>query len=228
VERLIADRSRLATELASAFFASAERAVRGHGSFRVALTGGSTASLYEALTARAHDWSAVHFFFGDERAVPPDHADSNFALAQRTLLTRAAVPSANVHRMRADEADLERAASDYEALLGAVPLDVVLLGVGPDGHVASLFPGHALLGEGSRRVASLTDSPKPPPTRLTLTLRAIREARAVWLFAMGAEKAPVVRRAIIERDRALPCVLASEGVVDVRWFLDDAAASALV
>lgn len=228
-ERIIqGDRAVLGDALARELERAAAAAIGARGRFTVALTGGSTAKLYEPLVLAPAMLACTHFWFGDERAVPPDHPDSNYALARRALLDRLGVPPERVHRMRAENADLDHAARAYEKELGNAALDVVMLGVGPDGHVASLFPGHALLAERARRVAWLDDSPKPPPRRLTFTLRALAEAREVWLFAMGAEKVSIVRRALVDRDRALPAALAAEGATAVTWFLDDAAAAGLV
>ena len=112
-------------------------------------------------------------FWGDERAVAPDDADSNYGQVRASWLDRVAIPPERIHRMRGEQVDLDAAARDYEAtlvsLLGAEPaFDLVWLGVGPDGHVCSLFPGHALLDEKTRLVAAIHDSPKPPPRRITL------------------------------------------------------------
>ncbi len=225
--RIVGERAELGRELAAAFERASSEAIAERGRFSIALTGGSTAKLHAMLAPSPSTVARAHFWFGDERGVAPEHADSNYALARRTLLDRIGAPPEQVHRMCGELESLEAAARAYEAELGEAPLDVVMLGVGPDGHVASLFPGHALLAERDRRVAWLTDSPKPPPRRVTLTLRALGEARELWLFAIGAEKAPIVRRAIVEGDRSLPVALAVEGARSVTWFLDPAAAAGL-
>src|SRR5690606_27858721 len=153
----------------------AREAIASGGRAAVALTGGSIATLcYPRLVSADVDWPHVEVFFGDERAVPPDDPESNYALADSLLLSRVPIAKDAVHRMRGEAADLGAAAAAYEAdmvqALGDPPvLDVVILGVGPDGHVCSLFPGHALLDD-ERWVASLDDSPKPPPRRVSLTL----------------------------------------------------------
>lgn len=201
------------------------RAHRAHReTFSLALPGGSVATSCLPLLAKADlDWSSVHLFWGDERAVPPDHADSNYGLAAGLLLSVAPIPAANVHRMRADADDLDAAARAYEDALRAVELDVALLGVGPDGHVCSLFPGHALLGEHERWVRAIEDSPKPPPTRLTLTLPALASAREVVVVATGAAKAAVVREAIEDEASLLPLALALRVSRKATVILDDAA-----
>jgi 6-phosphogluconolactonase len=191
-------------EVAAAFARVHEEAVAKRGAVRVALTGGSSARLvYPLLRGAALDGSKTHVYFGDERAVAADHADSNYALARALWLGASRIPEDQIHRMPADVTDLEAGARAYEETLGETPLDLVHLGLGPDGHVASLFPGHALLRERTRRVATLTDSPKPPPRRMTLTLRALREARLVCITAAGADKAEAVSR-ITERGSDLP------------------------
>ena len=129
------------------------------------------------LMADGMHHGAAPILFGDERAVPPGHPDSNYGAARSLWLNPAGVPASSVFRMPADAPDLDRAAADYEAVLlrecGRPPrLDLALLGVGPDGHVCSLFTGYPLLRESARWVAALGDSPKPPPRRLTLTLGA--------------------------------------------------------
>jgi 6-phosphogluconolactonase len=206
----------LALAFAERFAAAARAAITARGRFDVALTGGSSAKLYAAIDEQAVDWTRTHLYWGDERAVPPDHADSNFRLAQEHLIARVRIPEANVHRMPGEAADLEVAARAYEKLLPAA-LDLVHLGLGPDGHCCSLFPSHALLRERDRRVAPVYDSPKPPPKRLTLTLPALLGARARIVTAAGAEKAPIVAR---YNDGSLPVVMAGSAT----WLTDAAAA----
>ena len=207
--------SDMAASFADRFASAAKAAIAARGRFDVALTGGSGAKLYAALAPHALDWTRTHLWWGDERAVPPHHPDSNFRLAQEHLISRVPIPDANVHRMPADAADLEAAARAYEAELPAA-LDLVHLGAGPDGHCCSLFPGHPLLAERERRVAPIFDSPKPPPRRLTLTLPALLAARARLVTAAGAEKAPIIAR---RNDPSLPVVLAGPAV----WLVDTAA-----
>src|SRR5689334_5308770 len=145
--------------LADIFEADGRRALASRGFFAIALPGGSVATTYFPHLARlSFDWSRTEFFWGDERAVPPSHPDSNYGVAASLWLEPARVPAARIHRMPADETDLTLAAAahagELSALLGTPPrLDLVLLGVGPDGHVCSLFPGHPLLKEEERWVA---------------------------------------------------------------------------
>jgi 6-phosphogluconolactonase len=201
------DKGALVRALVEIHERAAAAAVAARGRFTVALTGGSAAALYGALAEAKLPWDKVHVFFGDERAVPADHADSNYRLAKESLLSHAAIPAENVHRVKG-EIDPAEAARLYEqellAVTGDGALDLVHLGMGPDGHVCSLFPGHALLGETIRLVASLTDSPKPPPARVTLTLVALERARQVLFLAMGASKAAALREATVDASSALP------------------------
>jgi 6-phosphogluconolactonase len=219
----------LATELVRLTVEAAAAAIASRGRFTMALTGGSAAqTLYPVLAQAPLPWDRVHVFYGDERAVPPDHKDSNHRLAVEVLLARAAIPAANIHRARGED-DPAVAAADYERALllatdGTGALDVVHVGMGPDGHVCSLFPGHPLLAEEVRLVAPITDSPKPPPARVTLTLQALSRARALWFLVAGAAKAEAVRDAILDPTSTLPAALAARRGADVRWLLDADAA----
>jgi 6-phosphogluconolactonase len=163
------------------------------GRVRIVLAGGTTPRrAYELLAATAVPWGRVEILFGDERCVPPLDAESNYAMALTSLM-RTAVP-ASVHRIPA-ELGAEAAAALYEPTVAAAPLDLVLLGLGPDGHTASLFPGAPALSATSLVVA-VHDAPKPPPDRVSLTLVALRSARRALVLATGREKADAVRRAL--------------------------------
>jgi 6-phosphogluconolactonase len=170
------------------------QAIAAHeGRVRIVLAGGTTPRrAYELLAAAAVPWGRVEILFGDERCVPPLDAESNYAMALGSLM-RTAVP-ATVHRIPA-ELGAESAAALYEPVVAAAPLDLVLLGLGPDGHTASLFPGSPALNATSLVVA-VHGAPKPPPDRVSLTLVALRSARRVVVLATGSEKADAVRRAI--------------------------------
>ena len=202
--------SELSETLARRFEEESRRALAARGFFSVALPGGSVAAtFFPHLCRAAGDWSRTHFFWGDERAVPPSDPESNFGAARSLWLEPAGIKASQIHRMEADAPDPEAAARAYAEtmvrILGAPPrLDLVLLGVGPDGHVCSLFPGHPLLLEESRFVALLEDSPKPPPRRLTLTLPVLAAAELVVVAALGRSKAEIVREAIEEPSSALP------------------------
>jgi len=199
--------------------------------FAIAVPGGSAAeALLPRLVKLPLDWRHVLVFFVDERAVPPDHAESNARLVRETWLDRVPIPMANVHRMPGDLPDLEAAAAAYEGTMaeaiGAPPrLDLVLLGMGPDGHVASLFPGKPSLDEPQRCVLAVEDAPKPPARRLTLSLLAIGRARLVVLAAFGAAKAPVLREVLENDDSPLPAARALRSGPRPIVLLDPEAAS---
>lgn len=209
--------------------ATGRAALAERGAFRLGLPGGGTpAPMFAALAdpaAVGHvDWRRTTVCFSDERAVPPDHPDSNYRTVRDALLIPLRVPESRVHRMEGEAADLDGAARAYEVHL-AEPLDLLVLGIGPDGHTASIFPGHPAARERQRRVVAVTDSPKPPPRRLTLAPRAIAEARHVLVLAAGDAKSGVVARALEgeEDASALPARLLRERT----WFLDRAAAAGL-
>ena len=167
--------------------------IRGAERTRLALAGGSTPRRCHELLATMPDlpWERVAIFFGDERCVPPDSPDNNYRMAADTLLDR--VRAGSVHRI-AGELGAEVAAAAYEPLVAVAPLDLILLGIGPDGHTASLFPGSAALGAAGY-VTAVHGAPKPPPDRVSLTLRALREARRVVFLVAGADKKDAVRLA---------------------------------
>lgn len=234
---VLASRAEVAEAAADRVVAAARNAIRRRGSFRIALPGGSTPGAAYALLAQAPrvrrvDWSQVEFFWGDERAVPPDHPESNFGMAWRLLLSHLPGLRSNaLHRMPADETDLEAAAAAYQRQMarafGIAPgaarppaLDLVWLGVGRDGHTASLFPGAAALGERRRWVVA-TAAPPPQPARLTLTFPVINVARAVLVVATGSDKAPVLR-AIRSGAEQVPAARIRTG--RSLWLLDTLAA----
>jgi len=179
----------------------------------VALSGGSTPGpVYEALAGGPHArWDRVRLFFADERAVPPEHADSNYRLVRKTLLDRLAVEP-EVHRMPADVDDLERAATDYEAVLPD-RLDILVLGLGSDGHTASLFPGDPMVSDPARKVVA-TIAPTGPRRRLSIAPRVIASARLVVILVTGERKTDAVRRTLFGHGPALECPgrLARRGV----------------
>jgi 6-phosphogluconolactonase len=217
-------------------------AVAGRGRFTVALSGGSLpkllgpALLAEPLRSQI-DWQAWHVFWADERCVPLSDPESNYRLAQEYLLQHAAIPAAQIYPID-DKLDPTAAASAYEARLRQLfteasdfpRFDLILLGLGEDGHTASLFPNHPLLQENNRWVAPVFDSPKPPPERITLTLPVLNNARQVSFMAAGAGKAEVLPQLVGEAAStpALPArrVCPTNGGLD--WFLDEAAAARLL
>jgi 6-phosphogluconolactonase len=194
--------------------ALAERSIGLRGTFSLAIPGGSTAKVMLPVLAQAPiAWERVDLLWCDERAVPPDDEESNFSLAERIFVRSPAIGRIRMHRMPADDADLYAAAAAYERLLheiaGSPPLiDLALVGVGEDGHVCSLFPGHAALLERARWVVPVEDSPKPPPRRLTFTLRALASARITCIATFGERKAAVVREALDDPAASTPVALA--------------------
>lgn len=169
--------------------------------FTLAIPGGSVATRFlPRLASAAVDWRQVEIFWTDERAVPPTSPDSNYAVAERLWLGPAGIPPAHIHRMVAEREDVRAEAMAYAAELataaGSPPiLDYVLLGVGEDGHVASVFPRDAMVGD-TGAVGFVEHAPKPPPRRMTLTLETLAAARRVVVAAFDAPKAAVIAQAL--------------------------------
>jgi 6-phosphogluconolactonase len=218
----------------------ARESVRARGRFTWVLSGGSTPqSLYRHLARRyrrTFPWAQTHVLFGDERCVAPDAPESNFGAAEEALLRHVPIPPRHVHRLHGEMGPLTKAAAEYARTIqrlsrsdaAAVPFDLVLLGIGPDGHTASLFPDDPALQE-RRRTVVLVRRPGQPPKvpRLTLTLPALAASREVCFLVAGREKAGIVARIFrtpLAGTAALPASLVqSEG--PTLWFLDRAAAS---
>jgi 6-phosphogluconolactonase len=218
----------LVAQAAAHLRAAAAAAIGARGRFRIALAGGSTPrALYPALGSGV-DWERTQIFFGDERAVPPDDPQSNYRMARETLLEPARVPRANVVRWRTEDPDLEAAARDYEAALtahAAPPwLDLALLGLGPDGHTASLFPGTAVLAE-EQRLAVALDVAEKETRRLTLTYPALVGAREVMFLVTGSEKADALASVVAGEPLPAARIVLRDGPVSI--FCDREAASAL-
>ncbi len=203
----------------------------------VALPGGSTPRhLYQLLATQYRDevpWDRVWLFWGDERYVPYDDPQSNYRLVQETLLQHISIPAGNVHPMPTDWPDPDEAARVYEKLLrsrfsSAWPcFDLVLLGLGADGHIASIFPGSPVFDEPARWVmVARAPVSVSPPVRLTLTLPVINHARCVFFLVSGAEKADAVRRALAgpPDPRACPASAVRPAAGVVVWWVDEQAA----
>jgi 6-phosphogluconolactonase len=191
----------------------------------VALSGGGTVGRAYALAAGLRqDWSGVRAWYGDDRAVPPEHPDSNHRLAHETLLSRVEVAPA-VHRIEG-ELGAEEAARRYDAALDGVVLELALNGIGPDGHTASLFPGAPGLEERERRAIAAEAGLEPFVPRVTMTPPVFAAARLLVYLVAGAEKADAVRRAFAEPPSAATPASLIRGVETVA-FLDPAAAAAL-
>jgi 6-phosphogluconolactonase len=201
----------------------------------VALTGGTIADAVHHELARLAsgdagvDWSRVDFWWGDERFVSVGSSERNARAARAAFLDPVGADPSRVHEIGStdDAATVAEAAEAYGRALrahGSGVVEVVMLGVGPDGHVASLFPGHPTLDIDDEIAAPVTDSPKPPPERVTLTLPTLNRTRATWLVVSGSEKADAVGRALAGDDLPAARVHGTEETV---WFLDREAASAL-
>jgi 6-phosphogluconolactonase len=241
--RIHRDSQAMADAAAAFVLEVGKEAIRIKGRFFIALSGGTTpATLYRALTAPSvtdrFDWSRTTFFFSDERCVPPDDPRSNYALAKKALFTPLNIAPSQVYRMAGESKDPQAAATEYEqqirlatnTLSTAPPsLDLILLGLGEDGHTASLFPGAPILQD-HQRVIAATQSPKDPPNRLTMTLAALNRASVILFLATGIGKAGVVRAVLdpkTEADSRLPASLVRPEDGRLMWFLDRAAAAEL-
>jgi 6-phosphogluconolactonase len=202
----------------------AGEAIDARGVFHLALAGGSTPErCHELLAESGLDWERVHLWESDERCVPPDDDESNFLMIRRSLLDRIEIPDGNVHRAPG-ELGPDEGARAYERELGEVMLDVVMCGMGPDGHTMSLFPHHPLLEVTHRLVAGIDDSPKPPPERITFTLPLVHAARRTILLVSGEGKAEALGRVCEGPDPSTPASLLRLGRLEV--IADDAAAPA--
>lgn len=208
----------LAEAAAAEFLRLAADAIRSRGAFRVALAGGATPrATYGRIAASWREapggplmWDRVHLFWGDERMVPANDPRSNYGMAHAALIERVPIPAAHVHPIPADAANAAGAAIRYETILkqefahergAAVPrFDLVMLGVGTDGHTASLFPGDPALGERSR-LAVATTQPETGEPRVTLTLPVLNHAAATVVLAAGRDKSAALRRAVRGGDR---------------------------
>lgn len=210
--------------------------------FTIAISGGSLINILAKGLLKNKDvkWSKWIIYFSDERLVPLNDKDSNFGSFEKEVLEKLAhegvigptvvtINESLIHET--DHTTDEKIAQDYQAKLPVEGIDLVLLGCGPDGHTCSLFPGHKLLNETSLDVASLYDSPKPPPRRITLTLRYLSRCGTLAFVATGESKQPVLKDIFEDSNSKLPCALVNKLVKDVRggicWFVDDAAIEAV-
>jgi 6-phosphogluconolactonase len=232
---VLPDKDAVAVATADRFVEAARNAIEERGVFRVALSGGSTPKqvyplLLEPERRDAVDWNRVEFFWGDERSVPPDHPESNFGVAYGMLISHLpGVRADRIHRMPAEAPDIDAAALSYESELrlafdarGDAPpaFDLIWLGMGPDGHTASCFPGTAALDEAERWVVG-NWVPAQDTWRMTLTFPVLNAARQVLYVVNGADKAPAIRR-IRAGDSGLPAERVDGEQVE--WLIDVAAA----
>lgn len=218
-------------------------AIEKRGTFSIAFSGGSLPATFakgiqekDPRFANASKWNV---FFIDERCVPHDHEDSNYRLCKDTVFKKLDIPAGQIFPIEGKLATKpEEAAVDYEKQLRSVlgkdvdasdvpVFDVLLLGIGPDGHCASLFPGHDLLKESKRLVASIVDSPKPPPQRITFTLPVLNAARHNIWICTGDGKKDAVRSILADPGSTLPGALVKPAQGETTWYLDDAAAALL-
>jgi 6-phosphogluconolactonase len=224
----------VAREAAARLAKTINAAIKARGKATIALSGGDTPRQTYARLAEEDeiDWASVEVFFVDERAVPPTDDRSNYKHAKECLLDPAKIPEGHVHRMRADEADLEHAASEYEQLIktrvavgqgGTPSFDVMVLGVGDDGHTASLFPGMPTVDVMDRLVVAVGKTDREP--RLTLTAPVIEQARAVFVLAVGAKKTAALERvwAVSGSLRDTPARVIRNVRGSIHWVIDKAA-----
>src|SRR5438094_2035056 len=237
---VVPDPDALADAAARLIAEAAADAIEARGRFMWALAGGETPRATYARLALAPvrervDWRRVWVFFGDERAVPPDHPDSNYRMAHETLLGKVPIPAVQVLRIRGEAEDLEVAAAEYARELaaafgarrGELPrFDLVLLGMGVDGHTASLFPGSPVVREVFRAVAAVHVGAASIPQRLTLTLPVFNAAARVVFLVAGTEKAKAGQAVLGER-ATLPAAMVRPADGELVWLLDRAAAAQL-
>lgn len=226
-ELVIVRREAFANLAARRLITEIQRILEDQDRCSLVLSGGSTPRpVYERLAAELPDrgpWSRIDVFFGDERCVPPADPASNYGMAKEALLDRVPVAASQVHRMEGERADHDKAARAYEAVLPD-RLDLLVLGLGNDGHTASLFPGAVSLAETHRRVLAVT-APKAPFGRLTITPPVILQARLTVMLVVGADKAEALARAVDGpyAPDSTPGQLARTGL----WMADPAAAARL-
>ncbi|KAH9964433.1 6-phosphogluconolactonase [Russula dissimulans] len=238
---LLSDTSTLSDSLAKYILKAQRESIDKRGRFTVAISGGSLPKTLTALISNSEVRWDKHVFYVDERVVPLDHEDSNHKLAHDTLFSKLPVPIPpnNVHTIDVSLLDdLEELADAYEKELirefaqkdsARFPVfDLILLGIGPDGHTASLFPGHELLSENDRWVAYIEDSPKPPPRRVTLTFPVINHAARVAFVATGASKVQILQDILDTPELGLPAArVRPVAPGQLVWFVDDAASASL-
>ncbi|MBC8089357.1 MAG: 6-phosphogluconolactonase [Phycisphaerae bacterium] len=226
-------RESIAAELAERLVELAEAAVAARGVFTLAIPGGSAAEVcLPALANAGLPWGAVHIFWVDERAVPITHRDSNAGQAMALWKGTRLAAEAVLHPMPANQPGLERAATQYSAEITSMvgfpaEFDAVIVGVGEDGHVASLFPHHRELSRTDVSALAVSDSPKAPARRLTVSLSVLTGARDTFVVAFGKGKAGVIRQALETPNSHLPVALVVRGARQVSVMLDAEAAGAL-
>jgi 6-phosphogluconolactonase len=223
----------LASAVADRLAATLASAQAANGTASVVLTGGRTGiAVLTALRSATLDWSSLDVYWGDERFLPAGDPERNETQARSALLDHVPVSPARVHPMAPSDGeygdDPDAAAEAYAVLLKDVPtFDVCLLGVGEEGHTASIFPHSPAVHETARTVVAVRDCPKPPPTRVSLTLPTIRRAAEVWLVTTGSAKADPVSAALAGASEVDIPAAGARGQRDTLWFLDKSAAERL-
>ncbi len=217
---------------------AAKQAIETQDAFYIALSGGGTPKrLYQHLASDAYqqqiDWQKVHIYFGDERSVSPEDPESNYRMAREAFLDKSTIPESQIHRMEGERADLAQAAADYAERLQALPVsnglpqfDLILLGMGDDGHTASLFPGTAALTEKKKTVVAHT-IPQMNTQRLTLTYPVINNAHQVMVLAAGANKASRLEEVLVSAPEGKYPIQGVKPKGILNWLLDQAAAAKL-
>lgn len=236
--KICTDFKQLARAAAQHFVVRSSEAVAQRGSFTVALSGGSTPKILFELLADPKKpfrdqipWSRIHFFWSDERHVPPDHPESNYRMANEALLSRVPITQSNVHRVPSDNPDAADAAAEYERTVvettgQSLPqLDLILLGLGSDGHTASIFPGSDFLHETKRLVAAPWVE-KLQTYRITMALPLLNNGASVVFLVSGSEKAKIVKE-IFEGPETFPAQAIKPVRGQLLWLLDNNAASGI-
>lgn len=233
-----ADKAELIANVAEIFESTVKDLLVAKDTIHVVLTGGTVGiGVLEAIDQdNSLDWSKIHLWWGDERFVPHGDSDRNEVQAALALLARISIPAQNIHRVATSDQglSLEEAATQYSHELshffGAeLPqFDIVFLGVGPDAHIASLFPGRDEITITGATTVAVRNSPKPPPERVSLTLEAINAADRIWLVAAGEDKAQAIFSAFTEEDPKISPVSAVDGKLETVFFTDEAAAALLM
>ncbi len=228
------NKKKLVAATAERMVDSVEKAIVENGLCNIALSGGNTpGGVFSLLASSPYrdrvDWNKLHVFWGDERMVPPEHNDSNFKMARETLLDHVAIPDDNVHRIRGEIAP-EQAAENYAALLnnhfktGLPRFDIILLGLGEDGHTASLFPGTDVVEERERYVVAVF-VPKLDSWRVTLALPVLSAAREIYFLVSGRSKSDIIQRimSMKEPSKEFPATMVDPDNGELHWMLDSEA-----
>lgn len=236
--KIYADFKLLARAAAEHFVAQSSEAVAQRGSFTVALSGGSTPKILFKILADPNEpfrdqipWSRIHFFWSDERHVPPDHPDSNYRMANEALLSRVPTTQSNVHRVLSENPDAAEVAAEYERTVVEITgqslpqLDLILLGLGSDGHTASIFPGSDVMHDFKRLVAAPWVE-KLKTYRITMTLPLLNNGASVLFLVSGSEKAKIVKE-IFEGPETFPAQAVKPANGELLWMLDNDAAGAV-